>query len=425
METGPPSLTVRRSIHVRGIVQGVGFRPFVYNLATSLGLAGYVFNSSAGVMIEVEGSEPAVGSFLDTLQSSPPKLAEITDIAVSAMDTQSDTAFTIRHSQQQAGAFVLVSPDAGTCDDCWRDFGDRRNRRYGYPFTNCTHCGPRYTIIQDIPYDRATTTMSRFTMCPACQAEYDDPRNRRFHAQPNACPACGPALCLAPRGSVLADYDFTQTDALPLLHQARQLLREGKILAVKGLGGFLIACDARNDHAVAELRQRKHRPDKPFALMARNVDAVRKLCSVSATDEAALLHLRRPIVILPRRVDADLAPAVAPGNHTLGIMLPYTPLHYLLFSDSPEAESEFAALVMTSGNLSEEPIVIANDEALVQLDGIADWFLLPQPRHRDPRRRLRCAHLGGPRTRPAPLSRLCSPGHRSGNSDARGACLWG
>lgn len=366
----------RKHIQVRGVVQGVGFRPFVYNLAASLGLTGYVFNSSAGVTIEIEGMEAAAQKFVETLRSDPPQLAEVTEIEISNIDVYGDTTFSILHSQREVGEFVLISPDAGTCDACWHDFGDPLNRRYGYPFTNCTHCGPRYTIIQDIPYDRATTTMSKFKMCEACAAEYQDPADRRFHAQPNACADCGPSLALVSRGSSLADCNFEKAKSLPILYEARRLLQEGKILAVKGLGGFLLACDATNNAAVAELRRRKHRPAKPFALMARDVEAVRAQCDVSTADEAALLHLRRPIVVLPRRWDAKLAPGIAPGNNTVGVMLPYTPLHYLLFSDSPDTGTVFPALVMTSGNLSEEPIVVSNDEALTQLDGIADYFLL-------------------------------------------------
>jgi hydrogenase maturation protein HypF len=376
MATPPIASVTRKHVQVRGIVQGVGFRPFVYKLAKSLGLTGYVFNSSSGVTIEIEGGEDEVDEFLRTLRADPPQLAEMTEMTVSGMEARGGTEFSILRSREEAGEFVLVSPDAGTCDACWRDFGDRMNRRYGYPFTNCTHCGPRYSIIQDIPYDRATTTMSRFTMCRACKAEYDDPEDRRFHAQPNACGVCGPSLALVPRGSSLVDCSFADTDSLPMIRKARELLREGKIVAVKGLGGFLLACDARNDAVVAELRRRKQRPDKPFALMARDVAAVKRLCEVSAEDEAALLHLRRPVVILPRRAGAELSDGIAPGDKTVGVMLPYTPLHYLLFSDSPEMDSEFPALVMTSGNLSEEPIVVSNAEAMVRLDGVADWFLL-------------------------------------------------
>ena len=381
----------RRHIHVRGIVQGVGFRPFVFKLARSLGLTGYVFNSSSGVTIEIEGGDAEVEEFLKTLKADPPQLAEITQIAVSDMETRGDADFSILGSREEAGEFALVSPDAGTCNACWSDFGDPANRRYGYPFTNCTHCGPRYTIIRDIPYDRATTTMSSFTMCAACQAEYEDPEDRRFHAQPNACAVCGPSLLLvksvasewmaaatpdvATRAS-LGNCWFQDRDSLPILRQSRALLLEGKILAVKGLGGFLLACDATNEIAVSELRRRKRRPHKPFALMVRDLAAARRLCELSAQDEASLLSPRRPIVILPRRPDARLASGVAPGDNTLGVMLPYTPLHYLLFSDSPLMESEWAALVMTSGNLSEEPIVISNQEAMLQLGGVADWFLL-------------------------------------------------
>ena len=380
----------RKHIQVRGIVQGVGFRPFVYKLANSLGLTGYVFNSSSGVTIEIEGGERRVDEFLRTLKNDPPQLAEITQIKVSEIPVQGDTGFSILGSRQEAGEFALISPDAGTCDACWRDFGDPSNRRYGYPFTNCTHCGPRYTIIRDIPYDRATTTMSTFTMCDACRAEYENPEDRRFHAQPNACAVCGPSLLLvksvlkgrmetapdvaarASRGSCW----FQDKDSLPIIHQARAQLHEGKILAVKGLGGFLLACDAANEAAVAELRKRKRRPHKPFALMVRDLATARRVCELTAEDEAALLSPRRPIVVLTRRPGVELAPSIAPGDNTLGVMLPYTPLHYLLFSDSPEIDSEWTALVMTSGNLSEEPIVVANQEAMLQLGGVADWFLL-------------------------------------------------
>jgi hydrogenase maturation protein HypF len=369
---------LRKHIQVRGIVQGVGFRPFVYNLAHALGLAGLVFNSSSGVTIEIEGDRAAVEAFLQTLKEDPPQLAEVTEITVSEMAVEGGSGFSILGSREEAGEFVLVSPDAGTCDACWNDFGDPANRRYGYPFTNCTHCGPRYTILRDIPYDRAKTTMSAFTMCADCEREYEDPRDRRFHAQPNACAVCGPSLLVVKSGATasLAAADFHDRDSLAIVRQARGLLAEGKILAVKGLGGFLLACDATNEAAVSELRSRKRRPHKPFALMVRDLAAARRLCAVSTEDETSLLSPRRPIVILPRRAEARLASGIAPGDKTLGVMLPYTPLHYLLFSDSPEIESEWSALVMTSGNLSEEPIVISNHEAMVQLGGVADWFLL-------------------------------------------------
>jgi hydrogenase maturation protein HypF len=376
MATPPIVSATRKHIEIQGVVQGVGFRPFVYQLAQSLGLAGYVFNSSSGVTIEIEGGGEDVNVFLHRLRADLPQLAVVTDISLSEVEVNGDTTFCILQSRGEGGAFALVSPDVGTCDACWREFGDSTNRRYGYPFTNCTHCGPRYTIIHDIPYDRATTTMSAFTMCNTCDVEYGDPNDRRFHAQPNACGLCGPSVALVPRNSSLADCSFTDTDSLAIFRKARALLHEGKILAVKGLGGFLLACDATNDPAVAELRKRKRRPDKPFALMARDVDATKMLCQVSPSDEVVLRHSRRPIVVMPRLREGKLCGGIAPGNNTVGVMLPYTPLHYLLFGDSPESDSEFPALVMTSGNLSEEPIVVSNAEALETLNDIADWFLL-------------------------------------------------
>ncbi|MHB1023560.1 MAG: carbamoyltransferase HypF, partial [Acidobacteriaceae bacterium] len=286
-----------------------------------------------------------------------------------------EKGFSIRESRAQDDAFVLVSPDVATCDDCWHEFGDPSNRRSGYPFTNCTNCGPRYTIIQDIPYDRPKTTMAPFRMCGLCREEYEDPQNRRFHAQPNACPVCGPSLELVQRGSHFPDFKPSSTSSLSTLRRVREVLREGQLVAVKGLGGFLLACDAQNDAAVRLLRQRKRRSDKPFALMARDIAAVEAFCIVTETDRAALQSPRRPIVILQRRADANLSRAIAPGNDSVGVMLPYTPLHYLLFSDSPTEPSRFPALVMTSGNLSDEPIVTENGEAWKQLEPVADWFL--------------------------------------------------
>ncbi len=366
----------RKHILVRGIVQGVGFRPFVFRLAESLSLTGHVFNSSAGVTIEVEGQPSALDDFVEELRAKPPALAEVTSVMVEAIDPRGDLSFSILDSHQQPGSFALVAPDTGTCDACWHDIGDPLNRRFGYPFTNCTHCGPRYTIIRDIPYDRALTTMAEFPMCPACAAEYGDPNDRRFHAQPNACPVCGPSLALLARGERISANTFCHGNSLEILRQVRVLLSQGRIVAIKGLGGFLLACDAANQGAVAELRRRKHRPAKPFAVMARDLPAARSLCEVSADDEAALTHVRRPIVVMPRLVTAPLAAGVAPGNDSVGVMLPYTPLHYLLFSDSPSDPPEFPALVMTSGNLSEEPIITSNDEAMGRLNDVADYFLL-------------------------------------------------
>ena len=372
----PDEFITRKHIQVQGIVQGVGFRPFVYKLAQSLSLTGHVFNTSAGVTIEVEGPPSTLGRFLKELQANPPQLAEIAAIAVEEIESNGAHGFLILGSHPEPGTFALIPPDTGTCAACWRDVGDPTNRRFGYPFTNCTHCGPRYTIVKDIPYDRALTTMATFQMCRECAAEYADPNDRRFHAQPNACPLCGPSLALLRHNRLSNAVSFNDGNSREILRYVRELLQQGQIIAVKGLGGFLLACDATNESAVAELRRRKRRPAKPFALMARDLAAIRALCAVSPEDEAALASPRRPIVILPRLAGAALADSVAPDHDSVGIMLPYTPLHYLLFSDSPDQDSAFPALVMTSGNRSEEPIITANDEALQLLDGIADWFLL-------------------------------------------------
>lgn len=345
----------RKRVEVRGIVQGVGFRPFVYNLAERLGLSGFVRNTSEAVIIEVEGDR--ADAFADELRSGVPALAQIDSLLVSDLAPDGESGFRILSSAGSAGEFVLVPPDIATCEDCRRDFTDPANRRYGYPFTNCTNCGPRYTIIEDIPYDRSATTMSVFTMCPNCEAEYRDPANRRFHAQPNACPVCGPSLS-AP------------------LDEVRAWLRSGEVVAIKGLGGFHLACDAMNDAAVRRLRERKRRSDKPFALMAPTLRAIEKLCVLDDAAGAILSSPRSPIVILPRREGCPVSPAVAPGNRTLGVMLPYTPLHHLLFKGG-----EFEALVMTSGNLSEEPIVSSEDE-LPRLEPLADRFLVHNRRIR-------------------------------------------
>ncbi len=365
---------------MRGIVQGVGFRPFVYNLAHSLGLVGYVLNSSAGVIVEVEGSEDHLARFQQRLREELPPLAQIDELTFRDMEPCGDHEFSIQQSTHAEGDFVLVSPDVATCPDCWADSTRKEDRRFGYPFTNCTNCGPRYTIIRDLPYDRPSTTMAAFQMCTQCQAEYEAPRDRRFHAQPNACPQCGPGLALVRSGSFTRDADvvlnFSSGDlSRSILADARRLLRAGNILAVRGLGGFLLCCDAGNEVAVRGLRTRKKRSEKPFALMARDVNAVKGFCVVSSHDAAALATPQRPIVILPRRTDASITAAVAPGNDTIGVMLPYTPLHALLFGDSADSPPEFNALVMTSGNLSEEPIVTANQEAWKRLADVADWFL--------------------------------------------------
>ena len=366
----------RRQIHIRGIVQGVGFRPFVYNLAQGLGLCGYVLNSSAGVTIEVEGESDELDRFVNRLGDEAPPLAHIEQVAVTPLEPAGYRSFVIRDSRDEPGKLVPVSPDISTCDDCMRDFRTPKNRRYGYPFTNCTNCGPRYTITRKVPYDRPLTTMACFAMCERCLAEYENPRDRRFHAQPNACPDCGPALVLVAADDLRETPKFLPLGgSLGAISGVRHLLRDGRIMAIKGLGGFHLVCDPENDAAVQTLRERKKRSDKPFALMVPDIESAERFCIVSETERRALMSPRRPIVILPRRPDAPLSPALAPGNNTLGVMLPYTPLHFLLFGDSLDAKPEFSALVMTSGNLSEEPIVTANREAVKRLGRIADAFL--------------------------------------------------
>ncbi len=373
-------MTIRKRIHIRGIVQGVGFRPFVYHLARRFQLAGFVCNTPDGVLIEVEGPDAAIANFLQDLPSGAPPLAEIASVVAGEIEILGEAKFIIRESVEQEFNAVLVSPDVATCDDCRREFTDSSDRRFGYPFTNCTNCGPRYSIIEDVPYDRPKTTMREFRMCPDCQAEYDDAGNRRFHAQPNACPNCGPQLALVDSDGVAIlipdNYEDKRQTNLETVRKVRHLLRQGKIVAIKGLGGFHLACDAENHEAVIRLRARKRRSDKPFALMAADVASVSGFCQVSREDSDTLLSPRHPIVILPRRPDARISPAVAPDNNTLGVMLPYTPLHSLLFGEKPEDPPAFTALVMTSGNLSEEPIVTRNDEALLRLGRVADAFLL-------------------------------------------------
>jgi hydrogenase maturation protein HypF len=359
-----PMRTIRRAIEVSGIVQGVGFRPYVYRLATERRLSGQIRNTPAGVTIEVEGEPAAVHDFLERLPRELPPLARITGVAVRELPCDHDHAFRIVASQAGAERSALISPDAAVCDDCLRELFDRHDRRFLYPFTNCTNCGPRYTIVRDIPYDRARTSMSVFAMCAACRAEYEDPLNRRFHAQPNACWECGPRL-------TLTDNSGKTVDAHDPIGEAAVRLHLGAIVAVKGLGGFHLACDAMNAHAVATLRERKRRVEKPFAIMVPDVHAAKVLCEVDDAARELLLRPERPIVLLPKMDPCAVADAVAPFNRYLGIFLPYTPLHHLLF-----AAGGFRALVMTSGNLSEEPIAIGNAEAVERLRSLADCFLL-------------------------------------------------
>ncbi|HUU45391.1 MAG TPA: carbamoyltransferase HypF [Acidobacteriota bacterium] len=365
--------TQRLRITLRGAVQGVGFRPFVYRLATDLRLMGWVNNSPRGVTIEVEGDGPRLREFLDRLEREKPPRASIQSLEHSYFDPVRYVGFEIRPSENDGARTALILPDIATCSDCIDDVLDPANRRYMYPFTNCTNCGPRFSIIEALPYDRPRTTMRHFAMCPECRAEYDDPRDRRFHAQPNACPTCGPHLQLWNGTGVVG---ATHHEAL--LAAAAAVTR-GKIVAVKGLGGFHLIVDACNRDAVVRLRKRKAREEKPFALMFPSLTAVRAECDVQPLEERLLLAPEAPIVLLRRRADGDarVVVEVAPGNPWLGVMLPYTPLHHILMSTLQ------CPVVATSGNLSDEPICIDEREALTRLLDVADLFLVHnRPIHR-------------------------------------------
>jgi hydrogenase maturation protein HypF len=351
-------------VSVRGVVQGVGFRPFVYQLASRHRLRGWVCNTSEDVKIEVEGEAKDIEAFLAGLREEAPPLSYIEDITVTTGHPAYYVKFEIRPSLAEAGKYQLVSPDIATCPDCIVEIFNPADRRYRYPFTNCTNCGPRFTIISDIPYDRPNTTMRNFTMCSACRKEYDDPLNRRFHAQPNACPICGPKLELV---DAKGQHSVPCTD---VIHESARLIKDGKIVAVKGLGGFLLACDASSQTAVKRLRQRKNRPAKPLAVMVSSLAEARLHCQVSEVEAALLASTGSPIVLVQWRPESTLSKAVAPGLKYLGLMLPYTPLHHLLLRETG------LPLVMTSGNISEEPIARDNDEALRRLGNIADFFLV-------------------------------------------------
>jgi hydrogenase maturation protein HypF len=362
----------RRRIIVAGIVQGVGFRPFVYSQAVRWGLVGFVLNDSKGVTIEVEGNPNALDGFQRALQEEAPPLARVDTVIAEHIPVHGETGFLIVHSQGGSERRALISPDTATCDDCLRELFDPADRRYHYPFINCTNCGPRFTIIQDVPYDRDKTTMRVFSICPDCQREYDDPHNRRFHAQPNACSVCGPQWRFL--DWTAEPHNDENADPIVL---AAQRLSAGAILAVKGLGGYHLACDALNAEAVQRLRQRKHREARPFALMVPDLETAMLLCEVSAEEAALLQSHRRPIILLKRRAGCPVAPGVAPSHLTLGIMLPYTPLHHILLHNYTRVfeKDQPAVLVMTSGNLSEEPIAYREDDAFERLAAIADGAL--------------------------------------------------
>lgn len=353
----------RRAIAIQGTVQGVGFRPFVFGLASRLNLRGFVHNSTGGVRIEVEGESPRLDQFLSDLTTDPPPLARIDDLVWERRPTRGESEFRIEHSVVEAAGPVVISPDVATCDACLAELFDPSDRRYRYPFLNCTNCGPRLTIVLGAPYDRERTTMAAFPMCNACRAEYEDPTDRRFHAQPTACPICGPRLLAADaHGETVAIDD-------PLRWFA-DAMRAGRIGAVKGLGGYHLVCDARSERSVAELRRRKHREEKAFALMVRDLAAVQALCEVSSLERKLLTRPARPIVLLRRRAAGNVVEAVAPGNPFLGVMLPYTPLHHLLLETLGGMP-----LVMTSGNQSDEPIAFDEPDVFRRLEGIADLFL--------------------------------------------------
>lgn len=368
-------------IHVTGVVQGVGFRPFVYGLATQLTLKGWVRNTSGGVDIAIDGSPASLRTFVDALRSQAPPLARIDTVSVEERPCNGFSNFEIVHSESIPDAFQPISPDVAVCPDCLRELFDPLDRRYHFAFINCTNCGPRFTIIRDIPYDRSKTTMAPFEMCPDCAAEYANPLDRRFHAQPVACPKCGPQIWLEAGGKSWAAGDQA-------LQEAQALLANGKIVGVKGLGGFHLACDATNAKAVGELRRRKLRVDKPFALMMRDLPTVELHCLVSEPERELLASRERPIVILRRKPESTIARQVAPGQDTIGVMLPYTPLHYLLLAEDNQqgaprggralavGSRPSAALVMTSGNMSEEPIATENDEARERLACLADALLM-------------------------------------------------
>ncbi|MDX6710887.1 MAG: hydrogenase maturation protein HypF [Blastocatellia bacterium] len=362
------TVTTRVQIVVRGLVQGVGFRPFIFSLARRRALRGQVLNNTTGVLIDVEGEGGQIEKFINDITTNPPPHSLIESVERSnTLDKANYRDFRIVESTTTGEKFVPISADIATCQDCLRELLDPSDRRYRYPFINCTNCGPRFTIIEGIPYDRQQTTMRDFDMCALCRAEYENPLDRRFHAEPTACAQCGPQLSLRDASGNIVELErVTGEDAIS---RVRRLLLDGKIVVIKGIGGFHLACDALNAEAVARLRQRKYREDKPFALMASSLEVIRRYCFVSEQEEGLLTSARRPIVLLERRANAVIPEAIAPRVYTLGFMMPYTPLHHLLL------ENLDRPLVMTSGNVSDEPICYEDEDAIRRLNNIADYFL--------------------------------------------------
>jgi len=355
-------MKIRKNIIIKGIVQGVGFRPFIHKLVQNYNLSGWVLNSNQGVEIEVEGKTEEINSFVSDTKEKLPPLARIEKIEVNQLPLIGYKGFSIKKSiVNEENSFVLVSPDISICEDCLQELFDPHNRRFHYPFINCTNCGPRFSIIKDIPYDRKKTTMNNFKMCSLCQGEYDNIEDRRYHAQPNACADCGPQVSLY--------QNKIKLEGIDPIEKAVKLLKEGKIGAIKGLGGFHLACDATNNKAVARLRRLKNREAKPFAIMSFNLEKIMQYCKLGEKEKEWLVNRARPIVLLKKKEDILISPLVAPRNNYLGVMLPYTPLHYLLLKDN------FTALIMTSGNITDQPIIGDNLKALDKLDGIVDFFL--------------------------------------------------
>lgn len=353
---------IRRRIAVKGVVQGVGFRPFVYKIAIEKGLKGWVNNTSAGVFIEVEGKEEQIEGFMEELEMCAPPLSHIESLEWEEMRTTGEEeGFSIVESETHDTPLTLISPDVATCSECAAEIADKGDRRRGYSFTNCTNCGPRFSIIKALPYDRPMTTMDEFKMCPSCEKEYKDPMDRRFHAQPNACPHCGPKVWLA-------DAQGMEIESKDPLKEAAELLEEGRIVAIKGLGGFHLACNGLCEDSISKLRKRKRRPFKPLALMIKDIEGVRRYCDAGEGEEALLKSIKAPIVLL-KTGKKELPKEIAPGNRRVGVMLPYTPLHHMLFQKGIEV------LVMTSANSSGLPMIYKNEDAAEELQGIADFYL--------------------------------------------------